>query len=465
MKFAIDRKIRLGYVSAFILLIISYLLLFTTTEKVLKHTKGANISKENIINLEVLNSSLISLDKSYNNYLLSSNNQVLLNKYQYEKMKIDSSLNLIYHSVNDSFQLADNNNLRLLINDFKKNCDTGLAEFVSSKHLVNGAFQAICKNGILLIDSAQQKIKLMQTRQRSLFNQVDPSSDRDFKALKFINFTSLFIAIFIAIYSLTSYSKENRARRKSDEQALVYSVQLEQRIEQLNSINKELNELKSIEKFAATGRMARTIAHEVRNPLTNIGLANDQLKDAVETNEENVMLMNMIKRNGERINQLVGDLLNATKFVELSLTKYSINHLIDEVLVMAKDRIDLSKVQIIKKYSDKICDVLVDADKIKIAFLNVILNSIEAVKPEEGKIEIITLNVDKMCVVIIKDNGSGMNKDVVSKLFEPFFTSKDKGNGLGLTNTQNIILNHKGNIIVNSEVGKGTDFTIKLNFA
>ena len=464
MRFAIDRKIRLGYISAFIILIISYVLLFTTTEKVLKYTKRSNTLKDNILHLELLNSSIINYKLNLYNYLSSDSTQ-FLHMYNDENAKIDSSLKLIYNVVNDSLQLAENLRLKELVNRLKITYMPVLVELSSSKEKSHDIKNSISDKVLLLLDTTLHQIKIMQSRQLSILNMAGPSSNGYFRALKVINLTSLIIAILIAVYSLLTYSKENYARRESDGQATVYRTQLEQQIEQLNTSNKELNDLKSMEKFAATGRMARMIAHEVRNPLTNIGLANDQLKDAVEGNEENVMLMNMIKRNGERINQLVGDLLNATKFVELNKSNYNINDLLDDVIIMAKDRIDLNKIQIIKNYSDKICTVSVDADKIKIAFLNVLINSIEAVKPENGKIEIITMDVDNMCVVIIKDNGSGMSTEVQLKLFEPFFTSKDKGNGLGLTNTQNIILNHKGNITVDSQVGKGTDFIIKLNFA
>ncbi|HSN60241.1 MAG TPA: ATP-binding protein, partial [Ferruginibacter sp.] len=74
-----------------------------------------------------------------------------------------------------------------------------------------------------------------------------------------------------------------------------------------------------------------------------------------------------------------------------------------------------------------------------------------------------TKREDDRCVVIISDTGTGMDEESVSKLFEPYFTNKQNGNGLGLTNTQNIILNHKGNIHVESKVGNGTCFIITLN--
>ena len=70
-----------------------------------------------------------------------------------------------------------------------------------------------------------------------------------------------------------------------------------------------------------------------------------------------------------------------------------------------------------------------------------------------------------MCKVVISDNGEGMNNEVMSNVFEPYFNNKDKGNGLSLTNTQNIILNHKGKISVESEIGKGSNYIIKLDFA
>jgi signal transduction histidine kinase len=85
-------------------------------------------------------------------------------------------------------------------------------------------------------------------------------------------------------------------------------------------------------------------------------------------------------------------------------------------------------------------------------------------EPGKGILTIRTKEENNKCMVEIADNGSGMDKESLSRLFEPYFTSKPKGNGLGLTNTQNIILNHKGTIQAESEKGKGTTFIIALNF-
>jgi signal transduction histidine kinase len=223
--------------------------------------------------------------------------------------------------------------------------------------------------------------------------------------------------------------------------------------------------MRSIEKFASTGRIARTIAHEVRNPLTNINLAVDQLKVEINGNTQYGLMLDMITRNSTRINQLITDLLNSTKFTELVYKKVSVNQLLDETLELARDRITLYNITVVKYYSDNICDVAVDIERIKIAFLNLIVNAVEAMEPGKGILQLRTATRDNKCVVTITDNGPGIDTDAHSRIFEPYFTTKTKGTGLGLTNTQSIILNHNGHIGMDSAKGKGTVFTITLDFA
>ena len=106
-----------------------------------------------------------------------------------------------------------------------------------------------------------------------------------------------------------------------------------------------------------------------------------------------------------------------------------------------------------------------DFDKLKFAFLNIIINAIEAMEPEKGILKVGTKIEGKTCVVDISDNGIGMDEVSLSKLFEPYFTNKPNGNGLGLANTQNIIFNHKGTINVSSTEGQGTTFVIRIAIA
>ena len=104
-----------------------------------------------------------------------------------------------------------------------------------------------------------------------------------------------------------------------------------------------------------------------------------------------------------------------------------------------------------------------DIDKIKIAFLNLIVNGIEAME-EHGTLTITTISDKQKCIIKISDTGCGMSSEQMNRLFEPFFSTKSMGNGLGLANAHNIILSHNGNIKGESEENVGTTFTISLDF-
>jgi signal transduction histidine kinase len=146
-------------------------------------------------------------------------------------------------------------------------------------------------------------------------------------------------------------------------------------------------------------------------------------------------------------------------------SRYSLNVIVNDSLELARDRMELNSIQLIKNFTPNPCMVEVDAEKIKTAILNIIINAIEAMQPEKGILEITTLRKNDKCLVMISDNGIGMNESSEARIFEPYFTQKQNGNGLGLTLAQNIILNHKGTISVESTPGKGSIFTISLQEA
>jgi signal transduction histidine kinase len=244
---------------------------------------------------------------------------------------------------------------------------------------------------------------------------------------------------------------------------LEFQKQLELKINDLANANKELIQMRRIEKFAATGRIARNIAHEVRNPLTNINLAIAQLKSDLPATDDNAaILFDMVNRNSQRINQLITELLNATRFAELNYQPVLVSTLVDEALELAKDRIALKQISIEKNYTTEQFTISADKEKLQIALLNIIVNAVEAIEARTGVIRISTKRDADKCLLEIADNGVGMDAVALSKLFEPYFTTKQKGNGLGLTNTQNIILNHKGSIQVDSAPGNGTIFSLRF---
>ncbi len=222
-------------------------------------------------------------------------------------------------------------------------------------------------------------------------------------------------------------------------------------------------DLVTTEKLAVTGRIVRMIAHEIRNPLTNVNLSLEQLEAEVPPNPDHKIYFEIIKRNSDRISSLITELLNSSKPAQLTISKSSINTLINETLALVNDRIILRNVKVVTIFSDNICELSVDSGKIKIAFLNILINAIEAMDEAGGELTITTKMEDSCCVIEIEDNGKGIADDDIGRIFDPFFSGKAKGTGLGLSTTHNIIRTHNGNVEVTSSIGKGTKFTIKLN--
>lgn len=214
------------------------------------------------------------------------------------------------------------------------------------------------------------------------------------------------------------------------------------------------------EKLAATGRLVQTLAHEVRNPLNNINLSLEQLHHEVSQIDDAEMYMEIIQRNSKRISDIITELLNTSRPAEMSLHNKPLQVILDESIAAALDRITLQRVKLEINYTPSPAYVKADSEKLKLAFLNVIINAVEAMEEEKGVL-IIGIESDRDShIVKIRDNGSGIADENLSKLFEPYFTSKRNGLGLGLAATLNILQAHKGRIEVTSELNKGSQFTI-----
>jgi signal transduction histidine kinase len=342
-----------------------------------------------------------------------------------------------------------------------------LKSFNDNNREMTDSMQHLQIEARIVMDDVRTKIATIEREENRLLIERENRLKRTTRAITTITIVSLTLAFSLIFFGFITYMRVSKERQRGQQDIMDYQDQLKNRIADLDKANTELIKMRSLEKFAATGRIARTIAHEVRNPLTNINLAVEQLKSEVVVQDEtSSMLFDMINRNSARINHLISDLLNSTKFSELTYEKISVNSLLDETLKEASDRIALTNVAVVKKYSEDVCDIAVDKGKIKIAFLNIIINALEAMENKNGSVLTLETKGERdKCKVIISDNGSGLDSESASRLFEPYFTSKPKGNGLGLTNTQNIILNHKGEISVQTTKEKGTSFIISLNFA
>jgi signal transduction histidine kinase len=231
------------------------------------------------------------------------------------------------------------------------------------------------------------------------------------------------------------------------------------------TVNLDPNEeVLSTYRLKLTERIVRNIAHEVRNPLTNIMLGLDQLKNEMgELDEAQEVYFSIIQRNCERINQLITNLVNSAKQSDLILEDSSVNVLMDEVITLSETKLKEKNIQVIKKFASDIPKIKLDSAKIRDAFENLLLNAIQAIQNDNGILEIETSRTKNECIIKIKDNGVGIEAENLQKIFDPFFRARTNGSGLGLTTTQNIIHTHKGKINVDSEPGKGSVFTVALS--
>jgi PAS domain S-box-containing protein len=217
------------------------------------------------------------------------------------------------------------------------------------------------------------------------------------------------------------------------------------------------------QKLAANERLMRILAHEIRNPLNNISLSIQHFELLQSDPLKQKNFVDIIQRNSNRINQSITELLDLTKTGELEFKKYSLEEIMNESIASVADRINLQSVQVEKQYNSLPMEISADKHKLKIAFSNILINAIEAMEKNKGLLAISMSSFRDNIIVSIKDNGIGIPEETLPKLFEPFFTLKKNGMGLGLAATYSILQSHSAKIQVESKVNEGTNFIISFS--
>jgi PAS domain S-box-containing protein len=216
------------------------------------------------------------------------------------------------------------------------------------------------------------------------------------------------------------------------------------------------------DRLATIGKMNRAIAHEIRNPLSAITMVLAMMEDEGEKLQNDALkrYAAIAGRNAARIDKLITDMLYIYK--EQGRQGYfAVTDLLDEAIYLAADRLDLTSITIEKSYKYS-CDLFLDKESVIIALLSIISNAIEAMAAGKGLLQIHTEEQDGHCHIMIKDNGHGIPAAELDKIFEPFFSRKTYGLGLGLSNALDIIERNNGTIEVNSGEGEGTVFIIRF---
>lgn len=237
-------------------------------------------------------------------------------------------------------------------------------------------------------------------------------------------------------------------------------------IEKKNYLEKTVEEMKNAviisDQQNHIRNLAASIAHEIRNPLTTVKgflqLLKPYLQEIGKVHYADVALEEI-----NRANDIIYEFLNSTKPHSTSIHEISVNKLIKDIVMLYESEAILRNIQIFTSFSRDDTIISIDPNQLKQVIINLIKNAMEAIDEcnhHEKVVHISTVTDSKNIYIKISDNGCGMAKNTMEKLFTPFFSTKEKGTGIGLSVCKKIIENHGGSILLESEIGKGTTFTI-----
>lgn len=217
------------------------------------------------------------------------------------------------------------------------------------------------------------------------------------------------------------------------------------------------------EKLSALGRMAAGIAHEINNPLAGVLLYSTNLLKKTREGTPLREGLEIIVHETQRCGKIIQELLEFSREGEPNKELVGINHVIEKALTILENEFRLHHIDIVKEFSSDVEEMLLDANQMEQVFVNLFLNAVEAIQ-ERGVITVRSFfkQNKKSVVVEIEDTGCGIAPENIGRIFEPFFSSKTNGTGLGLAVSFGIVQKHEGNIKVRSDVGRGTCFIVEL---
>ncbi len=223
---------------------------------------------------------------------------------------------------------------------------------------------------------------------------------------------------------------------------------------------------KLAEQYAQIARLTGSLAHEIKNPLSTIVLNMELLAEdfaEAETPREKRTLtkIQMVQRECRRLQAILDDFLKFSKVRRLNFEPSDLNEEIRKLLDFYRPQADEHGVELIPYLKSDLPGVLLDREQFRGALLNLILNAQQAM-PDGGQLVVATDTTPRGICLHLIDTGSGMDEKTLSRIFEAFYSTKPGGTGLGLPTTGKIVEAHGGTITCQSELGRGTRFTIEL---
>ncbi len=236
-------------------------------------------------------------------------------------------------------------------------------------------------------------------------------------------------------------------------------------IEDITEKRKKETQLRRAESLAALTTLAAGVAHEINNPLGSISIRIQLLEKLLKAeNTDKAAIkkhLNVVKEEMDRLKHIVVDFLFAVRPMDIQLMSENPAQIVEEIADLIQPEADRKGINVEVSIGDDLPRVLMDKRHIKQALLNLIQNAMAAM-PEGGNLGIAVAATNDELTISVSDTGTGIPEDMLTKIFEPYFTTKKSGTGLGLTITFKIIKEHSGDISLESKEGKGSTFTIHL---
>lgn len=224
--------------------------------------------------------------------------------------------------------------------------------------------------------------------------------------------------------------------------------------------------IRRADRLASLGTLTAGLAHEIRNPLVAIKTLTQLLPERLDDEEFRTQFLQIASGEVDRISSLVTELLEFARPSDPKLELENINTILDGMLLLASTETKKKQINIIKNFASDLPPVQIDREQIKQVFLNILLNAVDATR-ENGKITVKTKSFIKpggepFAQIEFTDTGCGIPEEYLEDIFNPFFTTKSTGSGLGLSISNQIIQDHRGYIDVESQLDKGSSFFINL---
>jgi signal transduction histidine kinase len=230
------------------------------------------------------------------------------------------------------------------------------------------------------------------------------------------------------------------------------------------SLDRQRDELRRAERLAAVGRISAQITHEIRNPLNAIGLNADLLAEELAEapgRPEAHQLVEAISREVDRLNGVTEEYLRFARLPRLALARADLNDIVGSLLDFLGPELQSARIEVRRELAPALPQVRADEGQLRAVFLNLVRNSREAM-PHGGVLTITTRALGRALEVEVDDTGGGIPPGDLTRIFEPFYSTKERGTGLGLAFAQQVAKEHGGSVRCESTVGRGTTFTVRL---